>query len=261
MRTITKIHDYYDGLMRSDEDDKIVFMRNTSEVPFAELDIDTKRTQHYKHWHGSAARFDYFLTANDDEVRRWDGKVHSSESFVVGFCGKIYTGLRVKRTNGLCVTAQGYKKTNEILYGDDMIEYLEHISADDCENHSKSHWPWQFTHYAGTAAKIRDAMTLMENGPLKELFIRYRVPYFVMEDYVKCTLLPVLKDYQFYKVFDAYQTYQEVRMFVEGNLAQDTQVVVPVGGDLIVRDSKGFDKHSFRKDKQDKKQKRRKHRT
>ena len=59
---------------------------------------------------------------------------------------------------------------------------------------------------------------------------------------------PTLMDYQFYKVFDPYSAYQEISMFLGNQLCNTKEAEVPVGDDIVLAESKGYDKWSFRKE-------------
>jgi hypothetical protein len=76
------------------------------------------------------------------------------------------------------------------------------------------------------------------------IFHQFKVPCFLY-NFGRLITNPCLKDLQFYKVKDAYQTYQELDMYIGGVLA-NTQVIPPMG-DLTLINARGFDaKTSFR---------------
>ena len=87
------------------------------------------------------------------------------------------------------------------------------------------------------------------------LFEKYKTPTFIIKyknDSVpdmQLIINPCLKDYEFYRVFDPYTCYQEISMYVGNNLVEDPNKAWPIGDKLKVQ-SHGFDKYSFRKDKQ-----------
>ncbi len=60
-------------------------------------------------------------------------------------------------------------------------------------------------------------------------------------------IYPILKKYQFYKVFDTYEAFQKIEHFLTNELIKpdDMKVVIP---DNLKAQSKGFDKWSFRKE-------------
>lgn len=56
----------------------------------------------------------------------------------------------------------------------------------------------------------------------------------------------MLKDYEFYKIFDTQSAFQEIHMYLSGVLGFSNPHV-PVPDDVTMRDIKGFDKFSFKK--------------
>src|SRR5208283_3990318 len=60
---------------------------------------------------------------------------------------------------------------------------------------------------------------------------------------------PLLKDYEFYKVFDTYQAFQEIQMFIGGVLGNKEKEIIEVADKYKIA-KHGFDKFSFRKDKE-----------
>jgi len=89
----------------------------------------------------------------------------------------------------------------------------------------------------------------------RELFEQERCPIFVAESHETdritwkavgtITFNPCLKDYDFMRVFDPYQAFQEISMFM-GNLAEPRKPI-PAIDDKTMAEIKGFDKWSFRK--------------
>jgi hypothetical protein len=63
-----------------------------------------------------------------------------------------------------------------------------------------------------------------------------------------------LKDVEFFRVFDPHTTYQEIFMYISGVLGGNMKEI-PEMSDDDMRDSKGFDKWSFRKEPSSKKKK------
>lgn len=63
--------------------------------------------------------------------------------------------------------------------------------------------------------------------------------------FVQVTCSPVLKDIEFYRVVDCYTAFQEIEMFIGGVLGTCNDPA-PRFSDKVMRDSKGFDKWSFK---------------
>lgn len=91
----------------------------------------------------------------------------------------------------------------------------------------------------------------------KELFLKYKVPYFLIEQnfYIKkngyyditykSTLIPHLKDFRFVKVKEPIQAFQAISMYLGSlDLNEDNRVVIE---DKYLSRAKGFDCYSFKK--------------
>jgi hypothetical protein len=63
---------------------------------------------------------------------------------------------------------------------------------------------------------------------------------------------PILKDYEFYKVVDTFQAFQEISMFIGGVLGRGEKEIVVVEDKYKIAQH-GFDKWSFRKEPETKK--------
>lgn len=93
--------------------------------------------------------------------------------------------------------------------------------------------------------KIRPSIELIN------LFSIYNCPIFSIENsnhHQNLTINPKLSDYEFYRILDPYTCYQEISMYL-GGLAKPEKEI-PYIDDKIMAQAKGFDKYSFRKDKQ-----------
>jgi hypothetical protein len=96
---------------------------------------------------------------------------------------------------------------------------------------------------------------LKVNDP--EFYIRLNAPYFIITSLntrgeagaIEITKNPHLKSIGFHKVMDAYTAYQEIEMFFNSVLINNTDKDVPqITDDKILCEAKGFDKKiSFRK--------------
>lgn len=98
-----------------------------------------------------------------------------------------------------------------------------------------------------------------------ETAFKNKVPYFMVEPdsllynaKAEITEYPVLKDYNFPKLFDSYSAHQAIEMYITGVLGIGEADTVEVSDD-IKRDSHGFDNKSFKTTAPGKKHKRKKH--
>ena len=86
------------------------------------------------------------------------------------------------------------------------------------------------------------------------LFRESKTPIFVYDTYRRddaFIINPILKDYEFYKVVDAFTAFTELQMFISGVLGVGEKEIVEIE-DKYKIGQHGFDKWSFRKEPQKK---------
>ena len=74
--------------------------------------------------------------------------------------------------------------------------------------------------------------------------------------HARITKDPILRKYSFYKLFDAYQTFQDISFYLEGVLGIKAPAMASVPDEYLL-EGKGFDKWSFKTLPGQKKRKRR----
>lgn len=90
---------------------------------------------------------------------------------------------------------------------------------------------------------------MVNSNLLKDLFLERRTPIFTLtykssDDWIY-NQTPILENYQFYQVFDTYTAYQEIDMFKNNQLVMMDDPM-QITDNVVLRDSKGFDKWSFK---------------
>lgn len=168
---------------------------------------------------------------------------------VIGFCGKIYPF-----DNIVSVIYNNPKKYTNYDPELHFEEYKDRDRVVDLNTDYRlvkkerknyfGYW-WHVVYHGMNKPQLFEAAR--KHKDLLNLFIQYQVPVFHIRGDI-LTLNPCLKDYAFYKVMDTTQAFQEIEMFLGNVLVSDTKVIVPVGDDNVIRDSKGFDKWTFRKE-------------
>ena len=235
MYIIGKWKDYYDGVAGSLGIDKtIVFERDIIEIeethkfpePFKnEKKFNLKKKNPF---HEIA----YF------HLNKNNGKYEGGGMFIIGFCGKLYLGWKFVYPE----KNYPYTKHIDIIYGvENVIDFIE-----------QRVWRGNFSDYT------RD---ILNYDPI-EIFREYKTPYFVYDlnlDPINnlnknryhqkpyFIINPVLKDYEFYKVFDPFTAFQEIQMFLSGVLGTNERDIVEVEDKYKIAQH-GFDKWSFRKE-------------
>jgi hypothetical protein len=241
MYIITKNKDYYDGVVGSVGMDKtLVYERTPVEVEKPE-DIP-KEFQGTYGW--NRTRDNHFLNIGymdiDSKKTKKYEKVHS---FIVGFCGKLYLGWKLHyKVNGWDLET-GEKKEfieTDIIYGYENVKKYFRESY------------WNFN-------PEDDVKYVLDYDPIN-IFREIKAPIFVhdTEAHVKYDkyhriigsnnffINPILKEYEFYKVVDAFTAFTELQMFIGGVLGRGEKEIVEIE-DKYKIPQHGFDKWSFRR--------------
>jgi len=237
MYIIAKNKDYYDGVVGSVGIDKtLVYERTTVETIKPNEMPNEFHPKKSWGWRGHD-RHNHFLNIgyadikNRYDLRKADHKYESCRSFIVGFCGKLYLGwylyykVKVRDVMGLMIDEERY----DIVYGyENVKEYLE-----------SGYWRGEIDD---------DVSYVMKYNPI-DIFREIKAPIFVhiTGRNNKFITNPMLKDFEFYKVVDAFTAFTELQMFIGGVLGVGEKEIVEVE-DKYKISQHGFDKWSFRKE-------------
>ncbi len=238
MYIISKKKDYYDGVAGSTGIDKtIVYEREIIEID--EKDYPDMFRRYNPYTNKKPSPFYKLTNVNIIRELRIAGVYEHTAPFILGFCGKIYVGWKLysKGKDGELITT--------ITYDNENMKKL-------VEQHS-----W----YGGN---FEDNLKYVQSYDPIEFFREFNAPVFVYDSDYKRTCVernwsnhpkflinPLLKEYQFYKVFDAFQAFQEVSMFIGGVLGNKEKDIVVVEDKYKIAQH-GFDKWSFRKEPENK---------
>ena len=241
MYIISKKTDYYDSVGNQYGIDKsIVYKRTETEMPKGLPGSPGKI---------SGNRIDridlHFPNGTKHEV------IH--EWYAIGFCGKLYVHLQ-RTVKGVVPAVTPYTSaTDKVyhLYGDEIISVLEEADR-NAPPQKKYRYSWrQPPNYRAVINRIREIEAL----DYSSVFFASKIPCFIIKieggkGNFYPVINPILADYSFYKVKDAFTAFQEIQQYISGVLGTD-------GNEPIVTDDKykilaqGFDlKTSFRKDKE-----------
>lgn len=237
MRLISDIHDYYDSIFRTSVQDKRdTFVRNRTVIH--------NKTHSFRSTTCSSTKHSYTLTTG-----------------IIGFCGRIYPFIRVWASNldmdipssNCCYyTYEDFIKHNSDIRNGltkivnnhwGILNSLKGIKA-WLERGEEQIWSWG-----------KHTSNVLNNPIYLAYFRKHNVAYFSVEDEnnnQKITLYPVLKDFQFYKVYDVNTTFQMIEIYLHNDLAPRDEVNIPIS-DILKAETHGFDRFSFRKDPTSKK--------
>jgi hypothetical protein len=246
MLILAKKKDYYDGVAGTTGIDKtIVYDRQI--IEFDEKEKPIPILFHRKKWSNDASPFynlDYYhLNKNVQK------KYPQYNYFIIGFCGKLYVGWKLY--------CEGKPYFNEFDYK--IIPFLTEITYDldymKSIIDSKSFWKRK--------GNFENDINYIKNYNALQLFRDLKTPVFVYDnDYNRTGLNhnndnkfivnPLLKEYEFFKMFDAFQAFQEIQMFISGVLGTGEKEITEVADKYKIQQH-GFDyKWSFRKEPQEK---------
>lgn len=157
---------------------------------------------------------------------------------VLGFCGKLYPFYSYQHN------------LNTKIYTYDYDAIIE-LTCDSVNERSNSY-------YRRSMKQNMEHLTVNNDKYWNILYDRYKSPVVVYQGYnpyhmgynkrYEVILNPILREFQFYRVKDSYQTFQELSMFLANQASPEKPIPKVSNEDMIV--AKGFDlKYSFRKEK------------
>ena len=243
MYIIAKNKDYYDGVVGSVGMDKtLVYEREQVEITDNNKMLKEFQPSRNSGWLGSN-RDNPFLNVCYAHVERDNPKKYDDEDFfIVGFCGKLYLGwkfyYKVKGWDLETGEKKEFTKT-DIIYG---YENVKELIKD-------SYWRGHL---------VNDIEYIMKYDPIN-MFRELKAPIFIYDSERSkpratdaLLINPILKDFEFYKVVDAFTAFTELQMFIGGVLGRGEKEIIEIE-DKYKIPQHGFDKWSFRREPQKKK--------
>ena len=239
MYIISKYKDYYDGVVGTVGIDKtIVYERVIDEI----IDIK-KKPKVFRHKRYSWDDNNPFLNiVNIDVDRKKTTKYTDANGFIVGFCGKLYLGWKF------------YYKIME--WDEERNEKVEVTKTDiiyGYENAKK----YMKTDY--WRSNLGDSVQYIKTYDPIELFREYKIPIFVFDGDSRSPrnnsafiINANLKEFEFYKVIDAFTAFTELQMFISGVLGTGEKEIIEIEDKYKIK-KHGFDKWSFRREPSKKK--------
>lgn len=169
----------------------------------------------------------------------------NSKAYLLFLCGKVYPFY------------MAHYKTFRM--NDWEIKFTSRIPSDfkkKMEFHYKFNEDnWRLVYNKFDDKALDDFKTNLFNNRSRiyKLFIDYKIPMFLVysshnSSYSNHEVIfnPILKDYGVQKIIDPFTIYQEIKFFLSNDLVEDPMKNFQMS-DNLKRDSKGFDKWSFRR--------------
>lgn len=174
------------------------------------------------------------------------------QTYVIGFCGKLYQAFHCT-----LMTTYGRKEEKYTLY-----------NIEDLDKFFETHFPKELNKYysqetvfyyeqdglKGLHSRFQKSIKDFEriyretqwDRTVEILIETYRTPVFIRCPDNTVLINGILNPLEFWRVFDHFTTYQEISMFLSNIAAPEKPIPQP--SDIDMRDAKGFDKWSFRKE-------------
>jgi len=231
MYIISKKKDYYDGVVGTMGVDKeIVYERKTIEITNEnDLPKEFKRPDDIR---PQLKGRNHLLNLEFYRPHK-KNKYKEAIPFIVGFCGKLYVGFKLEY------------EINKEFYTDTKTDIVYNIKK--IKKYIKNeHW----------GRVLMGDINYIQNYDAMHVFREYNTPAFIFdfdytgEEYNKPTFIvkPLLKEHEFYKVFDSFRAFQEIQMFISGVLGNNEKDMVEIS-DIDKIQQHGYDKKwSFRKE-------------
>lgn len=248
MKIFSKFHDYYDIGLSHGQDETLVYSRNTHLVS-----EETSVNSYYKI--KNVHPFNEFFVRG---ICRGTWMAYSS--FFVGFCGKLYLCFELTYVHG----SDSTKNRKQFCYSPQHVaDFIYSLGDDSCvdyyeEEYDVAYRKYHFTLSLDCIENIYTDFNKTQNT-YSEYFRKFSSPIFsVYRGYnpfqrryeLVFTVNPRLQDYEFYRVVDSFTAFQEVSMYLGGVLGRGEKETLgrkDFPDEPLIRDSKGFDKMSFKK--------------
>jgi len=237
MYIISKNKDYYDGVVGTMGVDKtLVYERETIEIEDNKDMPEVFQPSRNSSWNNRREK--HFLNLN--YMNTDSKKYNNNESIIIGFCGKLYLAWKFH------YTVKGWEHGTKVDIPKTDIIY----GYEKAKKHLKDGF-WK--------SNIQEDIDYVLNYDPINIFRELKTPVFIYDNSESnfrhrvsrtssmLIINPILKDYEFYKVVDAFTAFQEISMFIGGVLGVGEKEIIQVD-DKYKIPQHGFDKWSFRKE-------------
>lgn len=202
MKIISKFHDYYDSVLAHGRDESLVYVRHEKEIKEDEI-IDKLRD---------------VLREVPDRDRRYIEEQQDLIPFMIFFCGRTYLGYKFLNKKGTSGTPGiPPKEIEKFAYSAEEIEKIFTTY--------KIKWdsPSRYTGFYGKDELTMDNLVkaFKEHNSTTDLNLKFKSPVMIVyreNANIKLVINPRLKDYEFAKVMNPYDAFQEISMYLGGVL-------------------------------------------
>lgn len=163
-----------------------------------------------------------------------DGQV-THKSCVVGFCGKLYLVYQILDLLGNNIFSTGRPE-----------HFIKKVEECYKPRHVSRSYEILFNHRNEFTNKGVDKWLDEHNRrDFSDIFLKIGSPVFLIDNREEMVINPILKSIGFQSIIDPWTAYQEIDRYLGNDLVKD-QLADFKMSDELKRDSKGFDKWSFK---------------
>jgi hypothetical protein len=240
MKIISKYHDYYDSAMAYGVDTTNTYVRKSYEIEEEKRAVKNEKSDALKPLFNLSHKLPHNGSFIGNPYKEGE---YNISTFIIAFCGRAYLGIKVTVRE-----SDGYKDDMLFYTADTYRKYINTEVSKKMKEHfygDGTDWMGRHTISDKSIDKLF-AMVAAFNSPtpfctLKEPYMLIHKPFY---DHV-AEINPILKDWQFYKVKDAFAAYQDIDMYLSGVIGATQNPIIEVSNDVKIS-KHGFDKVSFR---------------
>lgn len=234
MLILSKFKDYYDTAIGYGGIDKsIVYKRKEIEIkPKLYTEDYNKYAKFILDTFINETMFEYMYRSNRNKF--------TTSYYMLLICGEVYPCIQIHIVNKPA-------SHDRFFYDyDSVVEFIKRrfyksIYKDKYDKNGKRFF-----------SKIENFFNINNFNKLKLIDYHRNVdsPVIVYDMHYKIIIInDQLKKYDFYKVIDAFQMYQKLEMFLSGVMGRNDKEIIEID-DKSLRDKKGFNDMSFKKEKE-----------
>jgi len=223
MRIISKFRDYYDSVQGVAYDENLTYIRKTTSIKDPEINK-------------------FF----SDYEKMFLMRVKYSKVCFIGFCEKIIPVILLNSSEGF--VSKDRKKVLQTLKHTEVEGYYVFYEINEAliKEICSSMFFWE-ENVKTFKSKLDQVVKDLES---LKLFEKYQSPIFTItpdghQREHTISLSPCLKDMSFQNIVDPYTALQELAMWIANKAVNEWPPQIT--DNIVMRDSKGFDKWSFKK--------------
>jgi hypothetical protein len=240
MLIVSKFKDYYDTAIGYGGIDKnIVYKRITFDIENPK-EYSNFYNKYFKFFENNIFKDDYFSYRLGIGMTFFSFNIYFN---IILFCGEIYPFIELYyRDTKKQKSYSGYFFSFNAIENIIKKKFHKELKNNKWDKKSK-YFLKNLNNFFITSKNINKLKVFDYHRDVDSPIILYKM------NEKRVIINPVLSDYNFYKIYDSFQTYQKIEMFLSGVMGTGEKEIIEVD-DKSLRDKKGFNSMSFKKEKE-----------